>query len=240
MGVARGFATVLFILTIPVALITTNIRFVANEPRVYRYAIDDFGGVAATGIPRNELLRAGGEIRDYFNNREQTLNIRVSQNGKETSLFNPQETQHMKDVKSRFRLVNRVQELSVVYLIAYMAVVVLWAGEITTRQLAGYVLAGCGIAMVTLGIAAGISFAGFDSAWTSFHEVIFSNDFWRLNPATDHLIQMFPPNFWESIVFFIGVLSAAEAALIMIAAGIYLGATSHHTSESRFEPTYAA
>lgn len=238
MGVARGIATFLFILSIPVALITTNIRFVANEPRVYRYAIDDYGAVAATGIQRAELIRAGAEIRDYFNNGEETLNIRVTQAGKETSLFNPQETQHMKDVKDRFRLVNRAQELSVVYLLAYAAIVVLWAREITTRQLAVFVLAGCAVGMATLGVAAAIGLAGFDSAWTDFHELIFSNDFWRLNPATDHLIQMFPPAFWENIVFFVCVLCAAEAALLMIAAALYLGATSHALAQRQVEAYY--
>ena len=54
--------------------------------------------------------------------------------------------------------------------------------------------------------------------------LIFNNDFWLLNPATDHLIQIFPPTFWENIVFFMGTLVVAEAALLLLGAGIYLGA----------------
>ena len=239
MGAVRGLATVLFVLCIPIGLITTNVRFVSNEPRVYRYAIDNYGGVLATGIDRDQLLRAGGQIRDYFNNGEDTLNIRVSQAGRDVSLFNPQETQHMKDVKSRFRLMNRVQEFSIIYILAYVAVVVLWAGEVTNRQLAMLVLAGCGIGMAVLGGAAIVGLSGFNGAWENFHKLIFTNDFWRLNPATDHLIQMFPPDFWQSIVYFIGVLTAAETALIMIGCGIYLGVTKHSESTSQLEPFYA-
>ena len=59
MGVFRTAATLLFILSIPVALVTANIRFMANEPRVYQYAIDEFDAVATTGIERDELIRAG-------------------------------------------------------------------------------------------------------------------------------------------------------------------------------------
>ena len=65
--------------------------------------------------------------------------------------------------------------------------------------------------------------AGFDSAWEGFHRLIFSNDFWQLNPRTDHLIQIFPPAFWESIVFFIGVLIVAagmEGALPGVVSGL--------------------
>jgi integral membrane protein (TIGR01906 family) len=227
MRIVRRIAALLFILSIPVALITTNIRFIANEPRVYRYAIDDYNAVQTTGIDRDELIRAGGEIRAYFNNNQETLQIRVEQNGRQVSLFNERETAHMADVKDRFRTMNRVQEFSILYGAVYVAVVVLWAREVSIRALAAQVAIGSFLVLAAVGIAGAIGMAGFDSAWEGFHRLIFSNDFWRLNPATDHLIQMFPPAFWESIVFFIGVMVAAEAALLLIGAGVYLGATQH-------------
>jgi integral membrane protein (TIGR01906 family) len=240
LGVSRKLATLLFILAVPVALVTTNVRFIVHEPRVYTYAFDQFDAVATTGVERADLLRAGGEIRDYFDNDQETLAIRVPVNGQEVSLFNPRETAHMKDVKGRFRLLNRAQEFSVLYVVTYVAVVVLWAREVTPRGLATSVVAGCGATLVAVGAAGGIGLAGFDNAWEEFHRVIFSNDFWLLNPATDRLIQMFPPAFWESIVFFIGLLVAAEAALILIGAAIYLGVTGRRTAPRRLSPAYYA
>ena len=239
MGAFRLLAAVVFVLSIPAALLTTNVRFIIDEQRVYRYAIDEFGGVQATRISRAELLRASAELRAYFKNSQDVVAIRVEQGGREVSLFNPRETAHLKDVKDRFHLVNRIQEFSVLYLLVYVAAVVLWAREVTLRGLALRVVAGCVLTMALIGGSAAVALAGFDSAWADFHELIFSNDFWRLNPATDHLIQMFPPDFWESIVFFIGLLAAAEAALILIAAGIYLGVTSREASAQRLQPYYA-
>src|SRR5688572_31753509 len=126
-GALRNLAAFLFILSIPIALITTTVRFVANEPRVYRYAIDDFGGAQTTGISREELIRAGGELRRYFNNGQETVAIRVRDDGSEVPLFNPQEASHLRDVKARFQWLNRAQELSVLYALAYIAAVVLWS-----------------------------------------------------------------------------------------------------------------
>jgi integral membrane protein (TIGR01906 family) len=226
-GVFRWVATLLFILCIPAALITTNIRFIANEPRVYRYAIDEFDAVATTGIARADLIRAGAEIRAYFNNDQETLLIEVTEDGRETSLFNARETLHMQDVKDRFELANRVQEFSLMYVLAYIVVVVLWAQEITPRELAVRVAGGCVLCLAGLGAVGAIGLSGFDDAWADFHRLIFSNDFWLLNPATDHLIQMFPPDFWESIVFFVGMMVVAEAALLLLGAGLYLGASRH-------------
>jgi integral membrane protein (TIGR01906 family) len=234
----RSLATALFILAIPVALVTTNIRFVANEPRVYTYAVDQHDAVQTTGIERSELLRGGAELRRFFNNDQETLLIRVQQNGREVSLFNARETTHLEDVKDRFRLMNRVQEFSVLYALAYVAAVVLWAKEVSPRALAMQVATGCAILLAAVAIIGAVGMAGFDTAWEDFHQLLFSNDFWRLNPTTDHLIQMFPPAFWESIVFFIGLMTAAEAALMIIFALIYLGASRR--AESRpLEPFYA-
>ena len=240
MRVFRYLAAFLFILSIPVALVTTNIRFVAGEPRVYRYAIDQFNAVQTTGFDRDQLLAAGAVIRDYFKNDDKTLVIPVQESdGQIVSLFNERETVHMEEVKDRFRLMNRVQELSILYAICYVAAVVLWSREVSTRGLALQVAAGCVIVLATIGVVGAIGMAGFDSAWEDFHQLTFAgNDFWRLNPATDHLIQMFPPQFWENIVFLIGLMVAAEAALLLVGTMLYFGASRH--AESRvLQPNYA-
>lgn len=234
----RILATALFVLCIPVALITSTIRFVVNEQRVYRYAIDQFGGVETTGISRAELLRASAELREYFNNDAELVDIRVMRGGTQVPLFNPREVAHLKDVKDRFRAVNRAQEFSVLYSVGFVAIVVLWAREMDIRGLAVRVAGGSLIALAAVGAAAAVGLAGFESAWEDFHRIMFSNDFWLLNPLTDHLIQMFPPAFWESIVFFIGLMVAAEAALLLLLAGIYLGASRHQEQASALAPYY--
>jgi integral membrane protein (TIGR01906 family) len=237
-GVFRAVATIIFIVSVPIALVTSNIRFMANEPRVYRYAIDNFNAVPVSGIAREDLIRAGGEIRAYFNNSEDTLSIEVVQDGAETSLFNPRETAHMKDVKDRFRWVARANEFALMYVLTYIVVVVLWAREVSPRALAVQVAGGSVICLVALGAIGVVGLAGFDSAWEDFHRLMFSNDFWLLNPASDHLIQMFPPDFWENIVFLVGLLVVAESALLILGAGLYLGASRHH-EEATMEPQYA-
>jgi integral membrane protein (TIGR01906 family) len=231
LGIIRILAAIVFVISVPVALVTSNIRFVANEERVYRYAIDEYDAVATTGIEREELLRASAEIRDYFNNDQETLAIRVHEDGREVSLFNARETAHMEDVKDRFQAVNRAQEFSVVYALGYVAVVVLWAREVSLRGLALQAAAGAAICVVAIAAIGVFGAAGFDSAWEDFHRLMFSNDFWLLNPSRDHLIQIFPPAFWENIVFFIGTLIAAQAVLIVLAAGIYIGASRHQSAQ---------
>jgi integral membrane protein (TIGR01906 family) len=230
LGLIRILAAIVFIVSIPVALVTSNIRFIANEERVYRYAIDEYDAVATTGIEREDLIRASAEIRAYFNNDAETLAIRVREDGRDVSLFNDRETVHMEDVKDRFQAVNKAQEFSVLYVLGYIAIVGLWAREVTLRGLAVQVAIGAAVCVVAIGAIGAIGATGFDTAWEDFHELMFSNDFWQLNPSRDHLIQMFPPAFWENIVFFIGTLIVAEAVLLVLGALIYIGASQHQAT----------
>lgn len=238
MGAFRFLASLLFVIAIPAAMLTSTIRFVFNEPHVYRYAIDNFDAVGTSGLARQDLIRAGAEMRDYFNNSNDVVSIRVQDKGREVSLFNGRETSHLKDVKALLRVQNRVQELSVLYAITYIAAVVLWSREITVRRLALNAMFGSALTLSLLGIVAGLGLSGFDAAWLRFHELVFTNNFYLLNPRTDHLIQMFPPEFMQNIVFFVGLLAAAEAGLMLLASGLYLGATSRRAPEAGLAPSY--
>jgi len=231
-GLFRNLATLLFVLTIPIALVSTTVRFVFNEPRVYRYAIDEYGAVQASGINRSELIRAGAELRTYLNSDSGPLRIQVMQDNRTISLFNPRETTHLNDVRRLVGDLNKVQLASTLYVLVYVASVVLWSREVSLRALAVAMSMGSVLTLGVLGAAAALSTSGFDAAWLQFHEVFFSDNY-KFNPLTDHMMQIFPQDFWQSIVFFVGVMIAAEASLILIGACIYLGATGHRSGRPR-------
>lgn len=222
MAVVRALATALFIVAIPVALIGTNVRFLANEQRIYTYSIDHYNAPARTGIAHDELIQATHELRGYFNSNTQYVSIQVMQGTREISLFNDREVLHLKDVKGVFRFVNHLQEVALVYIMAYVVGVFIWARERPLRKLAIQTLSG---SLLTIGIIASlglVALSGFDQAFEQFHRIAFSNSLWELNPATDHLIQMFPDGFWYDITMFLGILTLVEAAVIGIASTLHL------------------
>jgi integral membrane protein (TIGR01906 family) len=226
LGFIRQFSAILFVIALPVALITTNIRVAVNEPRVYEYAVDHYHTDATTGIDRDELLRASGELRDYFNGDEGgPVFIRVRRQGELISLFNDRETAHLQDVRTLFRTTFRVQEVAVVFVLAYVVLVFLWAREGSLRTLAAQVLASGVVSLAAIGVLGGITLVGFDAAFERFHVIAFNNDLWQLDPATDHLIQMFPEGFWQDITLVVGFATLLELGLLAVAAAAYLGVT---------------
>ena len=230
MGFARTLATILFVIALPVALVTTNIRLLANAPLVYDYAFDRYDGKEATGLSRADLDETGGALREYFNNGEKTFYHPVTVNGLETSVFNARETAHMEDVKALFVTVNRAQEISVVFVLLYAVAFFIWARDGQVRQLAAQSLVGLALGIAVVGGIGIVAAFGFAPAFERFHSIAFSNDLWRLNPATDRLIQMFPEPFWRDMTIVLGAMCALEALAIAAISGVYLiGSRSERT-----------
>lgn len=222
MVILSRFAAACFVLAFPILLITANVRFLASDTAFYRHGFREYHADRVTGVPMTDLDRAADEIVSYFEDDSTTLRIIVTADGQESSLFNTKETEHMKDVKSLMRVVYRANEISLVIVIAYIAAVVLWARERPLRSLAVLSLAGVGTGLAIVAVIGVFALTGFDAAWTRFHEIVFSNDLWRLDPATDHLIQMFPEGFWQEATFIVGGLTLAEVAVIVVTSLAYL------------------
>jgi len=221
----RSLALFLFVIALPVALVTTNVRFAADEGRLYEYGFDKYDAEARTGLPRQDVSRAGQELRRYFNNNEDTIHVLVEEGGHEVSFFNARETAHLRDVKHLFQITFRVKELAIAYVFTYVVGVFIWAREGSLRRLAKQVLAG---ALVGIGVilALGVvALLGFDRAFEQFHFIAFNNDLWQLDPRTDHLIQMFPEGFWFDATMLVGLLTLAEAAVLALGSAVYLALT---------------
>ncbi len=221
----RNLALALFIIALPVTLVTSNVRFATNEGRLYEYGFDKHDAEARTGLPREDISRAGRELRTYFNNDEDTIHVLVEDQGREISLFNARETAHLRDVKNVMQVTFRIQELAAVFVFTFVVAVFIWAREGSLRRLATQLLAASLLAIaVILGLAV-VALLGFDRAFEQFHLIAFDNELWLLDPRTDRLIQMFPEGFWFDMTMLVGLLTLAEAALLACVAGLYLGLT---------------
>lgn len=241
MVVVSRLAAACFILALPIFLITSNVRILASDVDYYQHGFRKYNAAQVTGVPLADLDRAAGQIVGYFEDDSTSLRIIVTQDGQETSLFNARETEHMKDVKTLMRFVYRANEVSLAIVLTYVAAVFLWSREKSLRTLAVQALAGVGVGFAAIAAVGVFALTGFDQTWTRFHELVFSNDLWKLNPATDRLIQMFPEKFWQEATYLVGGLTVAEALVVVITATSYLlFARESKSAPTRSAPTAAA
>ncbi|MBI2767858.1 MAG: TIGR01906 family membrane protein [Chloroflexi bacterium] len=222
MTLVSRLAAVLFVVALPLFMITTSVRFVASEVRFYEWGFREYDAPQVTGVPLPELDRAGREIVNYFQNDAPMLRIIVNEDGEETSLFNSRETLHMSDVKRVMRFIYRLNEWTLAYVLTYVAGSVLWTGERTMRGLAKLSLAAIGTGLAAVAVIGIAALVNFEAAWTRFHLIVFPKGLWQFNPDTDHLIQMFPDPFWQVATAVVAALIVAQAMIVAIAATAYL------------------
>ncbi len=146
----------------------------------------------------------------------------MQQEGQPLPLFNDRETAHLADVKDLFRTVFRLQEASLAFALVFAVGVFIWAREAPLRLLARLLLAASLLTLGLLTLFALLAQVGFDELFLRFHLLAFTNDLWELDPHTDHLIQMFPRDFWFDAAMLVTGLTALEAALLASLSAIYL------------------
>ena len=216
--IARIVATVIFVALTPLLLITSSVRFVINLPALYSYGFDRYDIAEYTRIERSNLIAAGKQIRDYFNNDEENLIIRTYVGGVLVeSLYNEREIHHMRDVKALVRGVYLVQMLVLLYIAAYIAVG-FWLRRTEFWGTLGRDVSRGGKLTLGLVIAIGLlALVGFNRLFLLFHLISFSNDFWMLDPRRDYLIAMFPQGFFFDATMLIAFCTIAAAAVLVAA-----------------------
>jgi integral membrane protein (TIGR01906 family) len=219
----RTLAAALFVAAIFLGLLLTNVRIVATQPLVYEYSFSRYDVVEQTRVERSDLDRAAREIVAYFGSGHVAdLIINVAVAGETQSLFNEREILHMRDVRALFQGSFFVQELALIYVVGYAVVLAVQRRRQAVGHIARLTLGAGALTVGVLTTAALAFLVAFHWLFTQFHLISFSNDFWKLNPRTDRLVQMFPDGFWFDVSMGVGLITIAQGILIAVVAYLLL------------------
>jgi len=212
----------LFVLCLPVMLLTASLALAVNSPCLYQYGFDKYDVGTTTGLAEEELEKVASGLIGYFNSGEEYISLIVIKDGETLTLFNQREVIHLQDIKGLIWLDYWLLLGTFVYALGYTLVSLLWRQRRYWRRLAWGVVGGSGLTLgVMLAMGLGTLF-GFDQLFWQFHVISFANDFWKLDPSRDYLIMLFPQGFFYDATLFC-VLGVAAAALVLgSAAGVYL------------------
>ncbi len=232
MDILGNIAKWLFILCLPILLLTAGIGWSVNSLWLYKYGFEEYNVGQTTGLAEAELEKAAAELISYFNSDEEYISLTVLKDGKPFELFNEREVIHLKDVKGLFRLNYRLLLGTLFYGLIFAAGPVTGACLQTgpfwrkaRRPLAKAVVIGSGITLGLLLVLGIGSLLNFDQLFLMFHLISFTNEFWMLDPARDYLIMLFPAGFWYDAALFIGGITVGLAAILGGVSGVWLKRT---------------
>ena len=204
----------IFALLLPVFLILFNTSYITNSEWLYDYGWWRNDIANRTGLPTSQLNRGADQIKEYFGNDAELLDLRVNYVGTEVSLYKEREILHMVDVKALMQAVFAITRWTGVALLLLLAVGLLMLKEqvfpLLLRSLQWSAI-GTGAFLVVFGGTAAIDFGWL---FTQFHFLSFANDLWLLDPYNDYLVIMFPQQFFFEATLFIGLLTVIDFGLL--------------------------
>ena len=212
MKILKIFANILFVLSIPIFLITTNTRLLINSPFVYSMEFNQMDISSKTNIEKQELLSISQQIRSYFNNNQDYLNIETFINGIKQPLFNDREISHMFDVKKLVKTTYSTQLITGFLLTLMFCIDLIFRKKTLKRNIfLGSIITIGGIIFVGIGVL-----FSFDQIFILFHQLSFTNDLWILDPSKDYLIKIFNPKFFYDSTIYIALATIIESLIILI------------------------
>ena len=220
----------LFILCLPVLLLTASLGGAVNSLWLYKYGFSKYNVSQTTGLAEAELEKAGKGLISYFNSDEEYINLTVVKEDQPFGLFNQREIIHLKDVKGLIWLDYWVLLGTLVYTLGYAGVSLFWRRRRYWQRLAWGVVGGSGVTLVLM-LALGLgTLLGFEQLFLQFHLISFTNPFWQLDPGKDYLIMLFPGGFWYDATLLCALTTVAGALILSGVAGAYLKRTKGQTA----------
>lgn len=214
----------LFIICLPVLLLTAGIGVVANSLSFWlcdygseKYDISQRLARAGLELDNTEIERIYDSLVEYFNSGEEYISLTVVSDEQPVSLFTQEETIHFKDVQGLIWLDYWLFLGTLVYVLAYAGVNLFWRKD--RRRLAWGLIFGGGLTLVlVVAVVLLDTLLGFGDLWYRFHLVFFSNEFWS---AQGYMLKLFPQKFFADAAVFCGLFTAV-GALILGGVGLWI------------------
>ena len=215
MRLFRFFYKALFVISIVIFLVSTNVRWSSSLLVSYNFLFDITEVESSSNIPKDQLLRGAQQIIDYVHTNTEPLAVIIEVEGIDQQVYSEREILHMRDVKDLFQKTYRVQEFSGGYLLLFSFALLYWRKKKALQPIASLSATGA-ILAISLVLLIGLSslLLSFQEVFNIFHYISFDNDLWILSPDT-YLVKMYPYNFWLNATFLIGISTLVEGILLI-------------------------
>jgi len=166
-----------------------------------------------------ELEKNGVELEEKFEMKDDVLFYLNGGGNLSEDFFNEKEIIHLKDVRNLIIIAKGI--LVGLLFLLFLALIFILMDDARKLMTFQKIFVGTGLGVLVFSIISFLLKTKFHFFFIIFHKVLFRNDYWMLNPATDNLIILFPQQFF--IDFVVAVYSnALIIALFMLIIGLIL------------------
>ncbi len=179
-------------LLIPFILITGSITLISQLPAFYAYEFEKLGVFEEIGLEASPE-EVSKMMVDYIKGKTDEFQMTAKVKGVSRNIFNEKEQLHMVDVRNLISLGNMVCWIGSLLIVLLYIMLIKLKQKTALRK--AYKLSALVYIFILVGMVI-MSISDFNKGFNLFHEVLFTNDLWILNPNKDILLMMMPLNFF--------------------------------------------
>ena len=167
-------------------------------------------------MSNEDMTEAIFRLVDYMEGRVDSIQLSVTEAGRVVEMYNRQEIDHMVDVRALYQAWRAVRTYGGILAAITIAVCLLTLPKGQRRGMLcrGFLIAAAvfGAVLIALGIWVAVDFNSF---WTEFHHLFFTNDLWLMDYATCRMIRICPLQLFNEIVVRFALMFLIPFALML-------------------------
>ncbi|MFA5341068.1 MAG: DUF1461 domain-containing protein [Clostridia bacterium] len=220
MKVTIRIMAIIFSILLCFVFLLSSIRYVAFNQDIYKRIQTKHEIAEFVLMSQESLDKITNHLIEYMKGEKQDIVISEVQDGVRREIFNEREKMHMEDVQYLFK----ISEWVLVIIICLLAAILL-AGFLMDMDIMRSIFIKTVIITMIITVLLFIMIifymiVDFYNFWIFFHEILFTNDLYFLDPYTDLLVNIMPLEFFVSICFnvsfYFGMLFAGTFAITAI------------------------
>jgi integral membrane protein (TIGR01906 family) len=218
MRIAIRIMAIVFAVILCFVFLISSIRYVAFNQDIYKRIQEKQKIAEFVLMNQDELDDITKGLIDYMKGDRNDLVIYRDYDGQENEVFNEREKKHMVDVRMLFEL-----SLSVVVALLGLLALIIISGmlidmDIMKKIFMKTVAITMVIVVLFLIMLIFYMIVDFYNFWLFFHEIVFTNDLYFLDPYTDILINIMPMDFFIviclNVSLYFGLLFGGSFAIM--------------------------
>ncbi|MDP2892163.1 MAG: TIGR01906 family membrane protein [Bacillota bacterium] len=204
------------------AWMLTAVQICVFDQAFYKDQYEKLGLQSYSRLSEQDYQNAVKDLLEYTLGSKQQIDVQGELDGKVQSIFNEKEKAHMADVRFLYDRAMDIRNAAVIIATVLLAFGIFLSAKKTLKRLAASFLIATGAFAAFIGALSIWAAADFNGFWTAFHNVLFTNQLWQLDPATDTMIRMFPQELFSALVAQITAVAAGVAGAVAAGSAVYL------------------
>lgn len=195
-NLTRFLTILIFVISLLSAVVTSVFEVDFYQKTQAKYQVS-----AKMGISKDDVDKATLVALLYTKGHLKELSYEIIDNDNSYDLYSTQDKVHMVDVLNLYNFAYKTLIASTISAFIVGVILILKHNSLDLYAIVSVINKTSIYIIFFVGIISLFAYLNFDKFWVLFHEILFDNDLWLMDPRVDALVNLFPEGLFMDLVF---------------------------------------